>query len=77
MKDVFEIVKLLCNFRNDLKIKPRKIHSVRQCIETVPLVDARAWNSLPSGIKIKRVNPLHFSNLFPPDRLRANHGLKF
>ena len=47
IKEVFEIVEAL----NELKLKSRKIHSVRYGIETASFVSARAWNSLPSDLK--------------------------
>ena len=51
-KKVFQIVECLYTFRNELKLKSRKIHS-RYDIEITSFVGARAWNSL---------NPLSFSS---------------
>ena len=57
MKEVFESPQAL---RNELKLKTRKIHSVRYGIETGSFVCARVWNSLPSDLI--NVNPLSFSS---------------
>ena len=52
MKEVFEIkVFRIYALRNELKLKSRKIYSVRYGIETASFVGARAWNSLPSDLK--------------------------
>ena len=51
MKEVFEIVEVSHALRNELKLKSRKIHSVRYGIETASFVGARVWNRLPSGLK--------------------------
>ena len=50
MKEVFEIVEGPDTLRNELKLKSRKIHSVRRGIETASFVGARIWNSLPSDL---------------------------
>ena len=51
MKELFEIVEGPHALRNELKLKSRKIHSVRYGIETAFFVGARVWNSLPSDLK--------------------------
>ena len=51
MKEVFEIVEGSHALRNELKLKSRKIHSVRYGIETASFVGARVWNRLPSDLK--------------------------
>ena len=51
MKEVFEIVEGSHALRNELKLKLRKIHSVRYGIETASFVGARVWNRLPSDLK--------------------------
>ena len=51
MKEVLEIVEGPHALRNELKLKSRKIHSVRYGIETASFVGARVWNSLPSDLK--------------------------
>ena len=51
MKEVFEIVEGPHAFRNELKLKSRKIHSVRYGIETASFVGARVWSSLLSDSK--------------------------
>ena len=51
MKEVFEIVEDSHTLRNEIKLKSRKIHSVRYGIETAPFLGARVWNSLPSELK--------------------------
>ena len=51
MKEVFEIVEGPHALRNDLKLKSRKIRSVRYGIKTASFVSARVWNSLPSDLK--------------------------
>ena len=51
MKEVFEIVEGLQALKNELKLKSRKIHSVRYGIEATSFVGARVWNSLPSDLK--------------------------
>ena len=51
MKKVFEIVEGLYALRNELKLKSRKIHSVRYGIETASFVGARVWSSLPTDFK--------------------------
>ena len=51
MKEVFEIVERPYALRNELKLKSRKIHSVRYGIGTASFVGARVWNSLPSDLK--------------------------
>ena len=51
MKEVFEIVEGPHALRNELKLKLRKIHSVRYEIEVTSLVGTRVWNSLPSDLK--------------------------
>ena len=60
MKEVFQIVEGHQALRNELKLKLRKIHSVRYGIEAVSFVGARVWNSLPNDLS--NVNPLSFSN---------------
>ena len=52
MKEVFEIVEGPYVLRNELKLKSRKIHSIRYGIETASFVVARVWNSLPSDLKL-------------------------
>ena len=51
MKEVSEIVEGPHALRNELKLKSRKIHSIRYAIETASFVGARVWNSLPSDPK--------------------------
>ena len=51
IKEVFEIVEGPYALRNELKLKSRKIHSVRYHTETASSVAARIWNSLPSDLK--------------------------
>ena len=51
MKEVFEIVEGPHALRNELKLKSRKIHSVRSGIETASFVGASVWNSLSSDLK--------------------------
>ena len=51
MKEVFEVIEDPHVLRNDLKLKWKKIHSVRYSFETASFVDARVWNSLPSDLK--------------------------
>ena len=51
VKEVLEIVEGLSALRIELKIKSRKIHSVRYAIETASFVGARVRNSLPSNLK--------------------------
>ena len=51
MKEVFEIAVGPYTLRNELKLKSRKIHSVRYGIETASFVRARIWNSLPSDFR--------------------------
>ena len=51
MKEEFGIGEGPHALRNELKLKSRKIHSVRYGIETASFVGARAWNSLPSDLK--------------------------
>ena len=58
MKEVFEIAEVPHALRNELKLKSRKINSVRYGIETASFVGARVWNSLPSDLN--NVNPLSF-----------------
>ena len=58
MKEEFGIGEGPHALRNELKLKSRKIHSVRYGIETASFVGARAWNSLP----LSKVNPLSFSS---------------
>ena len=60
MKEVFQIVEGSHALRNELKLKSRKIHSVRYGIETASLVDARVWNRLPRDLS--NINPLNFSS---------------
>ena len=50
-KEVFEIVERPYALRNELKLKSRKIHSVKCGIDTASFVGARVWNSLPSDFK--------------------------
>ena len=50
-KEVLEILEGPYALRNDLKLKSRKIHSVRYDIETVSFLCTRVWNSLPSDLK--------------------------
>ena len=51
MKEVFEVIEDPHVLRNDLKLKWRKIHSVRYGFETASFVGARVWNSLLSDLK--------------------------
>ena len=51
MKDIFEIVEGPYALRNELKLKLRKVHSVKYGIETASFVGARVWNILPSDLK--------------------------
>ena len=51
LKEVLEIVELPHALRNKLKLKSRKIHSVRYGIETASFVGVRVWSSLPSDLK--------------------------
>ena len=51
MKEVFEIAEYLYALRNELKLKSRKIHSVKYGIHKASFVGARVWNSLPSDLK--------------------------
>ena len=52
MKKVFEIVEAPHVLRSELKLKSRKINSIRYGIETPSFVGgARVWNSLPSDLK--------------------------
>ena len=51
MKQVFEIVEGSDALRNELKLKSRKIHSVRYGIETASFIVARVWSRLPSDLK--------------------------
>ena len=51
MKEVFEIAEYLYALRNKLKLKSRKIHSVKYGIHKASFVGARVWNSLPSDLK--------------------------
>ena len=51
MKEVLEIVEGAHALRNELKLKSREIHSVRNDIEPASFVGARFWNSLPSDLK--------------------------
>ena len=51
MKEVFEIEEFPCALRNELKLKPRKIHSVKYGIDTTFFAGARIWNILPSHLK--------------------------
>ena len=44
MKEVFEIVECPYALRNELKLKSRKIHSVRYVIETASFIRARVWS---------------------------------
>ena len=60
LKEVLEIVELPHALRNKLKLKSRKIHSVRYGIETASFVGARVWSSLPSDLK--QCNPFSFSS---------------
>ena len=50
MKEIFEIAECLYALKNELKIKSKKIHSVRYGIETV------------FTMTLKYGNPLNFSN---------------
>ena len=58
MKELFEIVEGSYAFRNKLKLKSRKTHSVKYGIETTSFVDTRAFYSVTSN----HVNPLGFSS---------------
>ena len=51
MKEVFEIAEGSHALRSELKLKSRKIHSVRHGMETTSFVGARVWNRLPSDLK--------------------------
>ena len=51
MKEVFEIVEGPYPLKNQLKLKSRKIHYVRYCIESTSFATARFWKSLPSDPK--------------------------
>ena len=51
MKEVLEIVEGPHALGDELKLKSRKIHSVRNSIEPASFVGARFWNSLPSDLK--------------------------
>ena len=51
MKEVFEILEGPYALRNELKLKQKKIHSVRYGIETASFVGVRVWKSLPSDLK--------------------------
>ena len=51
MKEVFEIVEGPHAIRNELKLKSRKINSVRYDIETASFVGTTIWNSLPGDLK--------------------------
>ena len=51
MKEVFEIVEGPYALRNKLKLKLRKIDSVRYGTETASSVSARVWSSLSSDLK--------------------------
>ena len=51
MKEVFEIVEDPYALRNELKLKQKKIHSVRYGIETASFVGARVWKNLPSDLR--------------------------
>ena len=59
MTEVFEIIGCPCALRNELKLKSKKIHSVRHGIEITSL-------ALESGtvylVTLKSVNPLSFSS---------------
>ena len=46
----FEVAEGPHALRNEIKLKSRKIQSVRDGIETASFVGARAWNSLPSDL---------------------------
>ena len=88
MKEVFEIVECPYALRIELKLKPRKIHSVRYGVETASFVGSRAWNSLGSDLNECKSLELFNSkiknwilencpcklckNLPPANRLRAN-----
>ena len=58
MKEIFEIVEGPHALRNELKLKPRKIHSVRYGIETASFVGARVCNP----VTLSNLNPLSFSS---------------
>ena len=60
MKESFEIVELPHALRNELKLKSRKIHSVRYGIETVSFVGAVSGAVYP--VTLSSVNPLSFSS---------------
>ena len=51
MNEAFEIVEGLYALRNELKLKSRKIHSVRYGIETACFVGTRVRKILPSNLK--------------------------
>ena len=51
MKEAFEIVEGPHALINELKLKSRKIHSVRYGIETASFVGAKVWNSLPRDLQ--------------------------
>ena len=59
MKEVFKIVGPHA-LRNELKLKSRKIHSVRYGIETVSFVGAVSGAVYP--VTLSSVNPLSFSS---------------
>ena len=63
LKEVLEIVELPHALRNKLKLKSRKIHSVRYGIETASFVGARVWSSLPSDLKQCKSLQLFKSNI--------------
>ena len=51
VNEVFEIVEGPHALRNEIKLKSRKIQSVRYGIETASFVGTRVGNSLPSNLK--------------------------
>ena len=51
MKEVFEIAECLYAFRNELKLKSRKIYSVWYEIEAASFAGVRMWSSLTSDLK--------------------------
>ena len=63
IKEVFEIAECPYALTNELKLKSRKIHSVRYGIKTWSFVGTKVWNSLPSGPKECKSLDLSRSNL--------------
>ena len=63
MKEVFEIAECPYALTNELKLKSKKILSVRYDIEAASFVGARVWNSLPSELKQCKSLELFKSNI--------------